>query len=239
MNRLNGRRKSGFACALGALSVCLSTFAGVVADERAPANQLFTYTVKPLSAPADTYDEALAVACLQGIINREAPRLYVLSASDARPKYWLEKLSAPGRWLHQRPIEPLGDLDALVAMAGAAVKGVVIWDPEVPATVNVATTIAGVEDAIALSPEFADKYLDRWTLPVLVDLRGRFTGAESGSRKNDAYRWAIREYLAKGKCSAHWLCLYEDAFFARPTGGVGYVITRDWAVRNRAFVFDL
>ena len=224
---------------LGAICICWFSTVRLVAEDQAPANQLYTYTLKPLSAPADTYDEAVAVACLQGIINRDAPRLYVLSASDARPKYWLEKFSAPDRWLHQRPLTPLEDLDALVALAGDMVKGVVIWDPEVPATVNVATTIAGVEDAIALSPEIADKYLDRWKLPVLVDLRGRFTGAESGSRKNDAYRWAIREYLAKGKCSAHWLCLYEDAFFARPTGGVGYVITRDWAVRNRAFVFDL
>ncbi len=30
-----------------------------------------------------------------------------------------------------------------------------------------------------------------WRLPVLKDLRGLFTGAETGSKKNDAYRWAI------------------------------------------------
>ena len=118
-------------------------------------------------------------------------------------------------------------------------RGAVIWDPEVPASVNVATTIAGVEDGIVLSPEWADKYLDRWKLPVLADLRGRFTGAETGSRKNDAYRWAIREYLAKGRCSAHWLCLYEDAYADAGRGDLGYVVTRDWAVKNRAFVFDL
>ncbi len=165
MKRAGYRKQIGIVHVLGALGVFFLSWFGtarVVAADQAPANQLFTYTLKPLGAPADTYDEALAVACLQGIINREAPRLYVLSASDARPKYWLEKLSVPGRWLHQRPIAPLDDLDTLVAMAGAAVKGVVIWDPEVPATVNVATTIAGVEDAIALSPEFADNYLDRW-----------------------------------------------------------------------------
>ena len=86
-----------------------------------------------------------------------------------------------------------------------------IWDPTVPATVNVATTIAGVENAVVLSPELADSYLGTWKLPVLKDLRGQFTGTETGSKKNDAYRWAIREYLARGRCSAHRFCLFEDA----------------------------
>ena len=60
---------------------------------------------------------------------------------------------------------------------------------------------------------------------------------ETGS-KNDAYRWAIRECLARGRCSSRLLCLFEDAFATR-RGEIGYVITRDWAVKNRAFVFDL
>ena len=40
-------------------------------------------------------------------------------------------------------------------------------------------------------------------------------------------------------CSAHLLCLFEDGFSARERGDAGYVVTRDWAVKNRAFVFDL
>ena len=118
-------------------------------------------------------------------------------------------------------------------------KGAVIWDPEVPASVNVATTMAGVEDGVVLSPEFAAKYLKAWKLDVLADLRGRFTGEETGSKKNDAYRWAIRGYLQKGRCSSRWLCLFEDAFATRAGGNIGYALTRDWAVKQRAFVYDL
>jgi hypothetical protein len=103
----------------------------------------------------------------------------------------------------------------------------------------VATTVAGVRDAVVLSPELAGRYLAQWHLPILQDLRGKFTGAETGSRKNDAYRWAIREFLSQGLCSPHRLCLFEDAFSTRARGETGYVVTRDWAVRNRAFVFDL
>lgn len=185
------------------------------------------------------YDEAVAVACLQGIINREEPWLYVLSNSTARTQYWLDTLSGQASWLAGKTRVPVADLNGLVHLAGDRLKGVVIWDPAVPATMNVATTIAGVKDAVALSPELAERVLPDWKLPILEDLRNRFDGAESGSRKNDAYRWAVREYLAKGLCSSHFLCLYEDATQTRVAGSLSYVVTRDWAVRQRAFVFDL
>jgi len=181
----------------------------------------------------------MVAACLQGIINRKSPEVYLLSRKNARPRYWLDVLSKDGRCLQGRKVKPLPDLSALVKLAGKRLKGVVIWDPAVPASANVATTIAGVRDAVVLSPEFAELYLKQWQIPVLEDLRGRFTGRETGSKKNDAYRWAIHEYLAKGRCSSHLLCLFEDAFSARARGDIGYALTRDWAVKNRAFVFDL
>jgi hypothetical protein len=226
--------------------VLLAALAGVpaAAAETGPSDAagrpgpLFIYTLGREATPAG-YDEALAVACIQGIVNRAGPDLYVVSPRNPRPQYWLDLLSKQGRWLERRERRPLADLDALVAFAGSRVKGAVIWDPAVPASVNVATTMAGAVDAVAVSPEFADPHLARWRLRVLKDLRGQFTGAVTGSSKNDAYRWAIREYLAANACSPHLLCLFEDAYATRAAGNVGYVITRDWAVQNRAFVFDL
>ncbi|MDR2774348.1 MAG: hypothetical protein LBC19_06335, partial [Tannerella sp.] len=92
---------------------------------------------------------------------------------------------------------------------------------------------------IVLSPEMAGTYAEKWNLPVIKDFRGQFTGNETGSKKNDAYRWAVREFIEKGRCNPHWLCLYEDAYMTRYKGDVSYVVTRDWAVYNRAFVYDL
>jgi len=204
-------------------------------DEGKP---LYLYTLAHDGTPA-SYDESLAVASLQGIINRKSPELYVLSRKNTRPQFWLDLLAKDGRWLEGREQKPLADLNALVKLAGKRLKGAVIWDPSVPASANAATTVAGVRDAVVLSPEYAQQYLAEWRLPVLEDLRGRFTGAETGSKKNDAYRWAIREYLAKDRCSSHLLCLFEDSFSTRLRGDIGYVLTRDWAVKNRAFVFDL
>jgi hypothetical protein len=204
----------------------------------AEATPLYVYTLNQKGTP-ESYDEATAATCLQGLINRTSPSLYLLSTTNARPRYWLDMLTKNGRWLEGRETRPVADLDALAKLAGSRLKGAVIWDPAVPATVNVATTIAGVCDGVVFSPEYADRYLKRWNLPVIKDLRGMFTGAETGSKKNDAYRWAIREYLQKGRCSSQLLCLFQDTWRARPTGDIQYVVNRDWAVKRQAFVFDL
>lgn len=219
---------------------CLAASGSVAAETISAATPapLYTYTLSADGTPA-AYDEAILVASLQGIINRNSPELYVLSRHNDRPRYWLDLLSRDGRWLQGRKAVSLPDVAAVVKLAGARLKGAVIWDPAVPASANVATTIAGVQDVAVLSPELARRYLPLWHLPVLKDLRGAFTGSETGSKKNDAYRWAVREYLAKGLCSSTLLCLFEDPFSTRARGDVGYVVTRDWAVKNRAFVLDL
>jgi len=214
-----------------------TTLATLLAPVAAP-EPLHTYTLAQDGTPA-AYDEAMLVASLQGLINRDGPRLYLLSRANNRPRYWLDIMAAGGRWLEGRTEVPHTDLADLVALAGGRLKGAVVWDPAVPASVNVATTAAGVLDAVVLTPEQAETYAAQWKLPVLLDLRGMFTGAETGSAKNDAYRWAIREYLAKGLCSSRLLCLYEDSFGTREQGLLSYVMTRDWAVVHRAFVFDL
>lgn len=209
-----------------------------VDNESSGTSLLYTYTLSE-NGSSESYDEAMAVTCLQGIINSKTPTVYLLSKTNKTPTYWLELFTSKGRWLSERAIKPLSDMDALFSLAKGKVKGAVIWDPAVPASMNVANTIAGIEDGIVLSPELADKYLKKWNLKVIKDLRGLFTGSETGSKKNDAYRWAIREYLSKGFCSGHRICLYEDPFYTREKGDIGYVVTRDWAIMNHSFVFDL
>ena len=100
----------------------------------------------------------MAVSCLQGIINRSSPVLYVLSGKNIRPAYWLKIFTGDGKWLNKRRVKSVPDIDALFALAEGKVRGAVIWDPAVPASMNVANTLAGIEDAIVFSPEYAEKY---------------------------------------------------------------------------------
>ena len=101
---------------------------------------VYSYTLAHETTAA-SYDESMAVACLQGIINRDGPRVYVLSRKDKRPEYWRKILSENGRWLEGKTFEPLTDLDALVELARPALKGAIIWDPDVPASVRTRKTI--------------------------------------------------------------------------------------------------
>jgi GxGYxYP putative glycoside hydrolase C-terminal domain/GxGYxY sequence motif in domain of unknown function N-terminal len=220
------------------LAVIALTYLALNKTQAADHEPLYVYQLSDNGTPA-AYDEAMAAACLQGILNQDAPRVYLVAKAYTRPQYWLDVLSKEGEWLHGREIKKVPDLDSLAQLAGDRVKGVVIWDPTVPATVDVASTIAGVSQAVVLSPEFAERYMAKWKLPLIKDLRGMFTGKETGSKKNDAYRWAIREYLAKGLCSKHRIFLSEDSFGTRPSGAVGYPATVDWVIKNRSFVFDL
>jgi len=111
-------------CILTSLSVAFLVAsagqAGAAADAAGAhivGKSLYTYTLAQDGTP-ESYDEALAVACLQGIINRKEPVLYVLSRNDPHPAYWLDLLSKEGRWLQGRPPEALTNLDALVQLAG-------------------------------------------------------------------------------------------------------------------------
>lgn len=100
----------------------------------------------------------------------------------------------------------MADLNGLVALVKGRVKGAEIWDPSVPATVDVATTIAGVEDGVVLSPEMADRHLGAWKLPILGDLRGRVT------------RGPLEVFLftgADGSCTAVQCAVYPS--FAHQT----------------------
>ena len=195
---------------------------------------------------ADKYDEALALACLQGIMNRESPaKVYVNSGGGNA--LWLKTMQEEGRWLHGIKFVQLNGFEELMQVGGADyVKAVCIWDEDVPATVNVATTVAGVEDGLAMTWTAYQKYKHLLNEDVkVINLIGMFDGSDTGSAKNDAYRWAIENYLYKGLCSTDFLAHYMDAWNSnggsgrRDSGDDAYVSVRDWAVYNRSFVIDL
>jgi sugar lactone lactonase YvrE len=184
------------------------------------------------------YDLAVLVATLQGIVNRQGPRLYVYHATGV-DDYWLETFRQPGEWLERYTLVPIPDLDALLRTFRDDLRGLVVWDDAVPATLNVATTAAGVEDAAVLrrGSELFDT-VSR-VLPVVLDLSGRFR------TKEEAYRWAMEEYLKSGRANPLLLAYIEDGWPAvllqqgKEPGGVATALARDYLVQHRAFVFDL
>ena len=199
------------------------------------------YLLAPAAGGADRrrkYDESVAIACLQGIMNRESPNKVYLNDNKETPK-WLEVLQEEGRWLENQEFLELSSFTELLELSLNYVKKVIIWDPNVPATVNVACTVAGVEDGVVMTQEMYDQYKDILTGKEVFSLVGMFTGEELGSAKNEAYRWAIENYLEKGLCSTDYLCSYIDSYSFRTSGNTSYTVVRDWGIYHRAFVYDL
>jgi hypothetical protein len=121
-------------------------------------------------------DLRLLMAGAQGIVNRATPSIYLLEPSDEGPETWLAALKTT----HQREPQPL----KLIETHRAFFKGIVIYDPNFPDSVNIATTLAGIENALIASPRLA-KILQQppYHLEVIEDLRGRFT------TRLEAYTW--------------------------------------------------
>ncbi|WP_274365134.1 GxGYxYP domain-containing protein [Paenibacillus thermotolerans] len=126
-----------------------------------------------VDAPGDI---KLLLATLQGIVNREEPRMYLIENAEEGKYTWLNDLNVPYT-VHE-------DYWDLVAMFKDEVKGVVVYDPSVPDSINVATTLAGVKDAVATSPEVAEILTaSPYDMTVVEDLRGKFKD------RIDAYTW--------------------------------------------------
>jgi len=206
------------------------------------------------------YDIMHAASCLQGILNRERPQMFIRAIeSDEK---WLEFLRSEGAWLSRKklvtisiPGKPEEAIRKAVEMHKDAVRGVVIWDGDVAATSNVATTAAGVENLLPVRADSrqasAVEFLKQM-FPVIVDLRGKFTGKgiipdttieSTGSAKNDAYIWAKTKYLDSGKTDPKILGYWIDSFWLTNPGRIGWwehcLLNHDWIVSKRGFVFDL
>lgn len=198
----------------------------------------FMYVFNLPKDGADRYDIYVMAATLQGIYNLTAKnKLYLMDGSVTASKDVLDIMSKDDRWLSATDRVNLGsDVLRLFEIAKDAIKTVVIWDPQLPCTVNIATTIAGVETGIVMTSAQYDTYKSNLPSDVnVISLVGKFNGSETGSAKNDAYRWAIREYLLTGKCSTDYIFSLEDAFGRN----IRNTYARDLAVQKKGFVFDL
>lgn len=243
--------------ALAATSVAVGT--AVASPARADTGSglqtlnLQSFQQVDLSDPAaalNAYGWLHAAATLQGVVNRSGPALFLdFMAGDQLgdlriDNYWLQVAQQAGWAAVASPVS-VADIPTAVATFRSAVDGAVVWDPAVAATSNVASTVAGADNLIAVpydpSPDSAYSTLvdptgaDASKLPVKVwlvnpDGSSLFTGSgsvpgtgrgSSGSAKADAYWWALDHYLAAGKCDPTQLAYYLDAYWLTDVSAQG------------------
>jgi hypothetical protein len=95
------------------------------------------------------WDTLHLVASVQGIVNRQKPILFVRFMTET-DDFWFNYLREPGNWLAGRKLVKVESVSDLLKRCRPQLKGVVVYDDRVPATSNLASTIAGVEDRVCL-----------------------------------------------------------------------------------------
>lgn len=129
-------------------------------------------------------DEQLLLTSLQGLVNRQQPRLYLdwpqhrEESDDVVNGAWLEQLDADG----VQNVDVTSAPFQLIDKYKSYIRGAIVYDIDVPDTINLASTMAGIFDAVLVTEELAR----RFDLPVLEDLKGRFQD------KYEVYDYASR-----------------------------------------------
>lgn len=212
------------------------------------------------------WDQLHTMATLQGIVNREVPRLYIKYIEESGTsidEYWWNKYRLPGEWLAGRDTIELKNVTDAIRYYQDNINGVVVYDSNVPSTSNVASAVAGIENLVAVRYDTVPGSLYSQTvsgglqLPVKVWLVNNdgsplFTGQglipetklfSTGSVKNDPYRWFIEKYMKTGKCNTEYAAYYIDQYWRqKPNAAVPnhHTLTNhDFFVSKKAFFFDL
>jgi hypothetical protein len=151
-----------------------------------PARRMTVFRLEDL--PYNVRDLALTLHCLQGLVNRSQPRLYIVQ--DRYDDLWLKWLQERGDIDEVRYLDVAELFDEFLAVASC----MYVTDPAIPASVNVATMLAGIHDGLVVTPDMAAMFrLPRGAYPdsykVGADLR-----VMHWKKDVDAYRWAFEQF---------------------------------------------
>jgi len=128
-------------------------------------------------------DEMVLFASLKGIVNAKQPRIfsYEGDAFAEGPHAWLESLGLSWN-------EVANNWD-LLEKYQSELAGIIVYDNSQPDTLNLATTLAGSKKALLVAPSLVARLTSApYNLPVLLDLRGKFTS------KLDVYQTLYDNY---------------------------------------------
>lgn len=134
---------------------------------------------------------------LQGIANSDAPHLYFIYPDDY-DYHFTQKM-------YDFYKDHLGYSFSLVGSPAIAlqlfrkqVKGYIVWDKSVRASLNVAFTLAGLEKAVVITEDMLPMVKDAG-LKKIADFRGKFKNMDDA----EIYDWAYRHYWAR--CNKDYL----------------------------------
>lgn len=205
---------------------------------------------------------------LQGLVNRDLAQnriALIIEPYQASDTFWMEYMGRSGAPLQNMRKVRITTFQELLDTFQNQLKscGMILWDPDVPATANAAATICGLDGYLPVKYDESDSglqaRLEEMGVPIKMNLRKRFTGkgiiqgtriASTGSAKCDVYLWAMELYMER--CSAKHMmyvadgasCVQDNVIYQQDTDsrdafGAVNLLSHDYGIARQAFFFDL
>ena len=230
-------------------AILLALFLTVASLSTVSGTDILLYDLRP-STILDldsVYEYAHLLGVLSGLANRNAPRLFTIySYTDLRWQSYMNSIDWP-QDANYTLVESIVDLIKYLA---DDIKGVALYDPQVPATSNLAATASGVYNLIPIcyrpvpNSLYSQLVADGPKLPINISFVNMFTGNITGSAKADAYIWAAKHFLDTNLADGTYMGYYIDKWWSQaPKASTALSenlgLNQDWVIKNRGFIFDL
>ncbi len=208
------------------IPLILAFAAGLRGAEAAPQRAAYVMHFDGDWRVAGGLPEKAMLIGLQGLANRTAPRLYIVHP-DGFP--W--EITGPLCDFYRRgygvAFSEVNSADEALALFGRYARGYVVWDQGVVPTLNVAFTIAGLEDAVVVDAALIP-LAEKHGLRRIDDLRGRYEG------RTDAQIYADARARYWARCNHDMIILMGGQ-----SGPTRIPAIADWGVRGRMIFHDL
>ena len=187
--------------------------------------------------------EARAAVALQGLANRYGSNIFLVPGRERSVWSQVDKKRFVSDTFSDEELEKYPDVEAYwieyfskaygfefkesgfeetFSTFKGYVKGCVKYDEATSGTI--VFTMAGLFDALPVTDALIQKYPELNNLPVIYDITGRFKD------KYEAHEWAVNEFLEKTNKQ------FASSSFTEAEGGT---VQNDYAVMNKAFVFQM
>lgn len=204
------------------------------------------HTVDLLDISQLNYAERLTANCLQGLVNRQGTKLFLdygayddpgsrtTNSIQMTEENWFGKYRQYlkrndlnnldyYRSEHSFGVNQLKDMASALLKNREILKGLVVWDPNLIESVNLALMYAGLENLLIVHPDQLETIRSLTGLEISEDLRGRFTDRVS------LYQWAFENLFARCQ-RGQIVCMEPEWQRSEFT---------DYIVQNQLFVYSL
>jgi hypothetical protein len=163
---------------------------------------------------------------LQGIVNKNGPLVYLLYPENW-PFTYVQSVFDFYKEKRNYSFHELRNAEEAIRVLGKYVKGYVVWDRNVRTSLDVAFTVAGLENAVVVTEDMIPM-VEKAGLKPVEDFRGRFTGWND----TKIYTWAYERYWAR--CNKEFII-----WMGGEAGPVMKPAVADWGIFKGAFFNDL